>query len=58
MTKDLPEVLYVNQDEEGNLAAYSKEFEAVDDEGEWQTIGIYKLAEKVRVRKILEQKTG
>ena len=51
-----PQVIYVNKDNVmETLGAYATQFSAVNDEGEWEQIGVYELREIRKVHKIAEQ---
>lgn len=58
-----PEVIYAQIEEDGSsdtsgaiaINAYPRQFDAVDDSVEWQEIGVYKLEEVRRLRKVTEE---
>jgi hypothetical protein len=53
---EFPQAVYVNLDEDSHdVNAYINEFAAIADDGEWTDVGVYKLQEVRRLRKVTEQ---
>lgn len=52
-TVEFPQEVFVNLDD---VNAYIRLIDSVNDQGEWQEVGVYRLHEIRRVRKVVEAK--